>query len=68
MTFHSGDTIQNKYRIEELIGRGAFADVYRATHIDLNVSRALKVLRKDAPGLGSTEYSDFQARFQLEDN
>jgi len=40
--------------------------VYLATHLQLNAPRALKVLRKDAPGLGSSEYRDFHERFQLE--
>ncbi len=66
MTYKQGDIILEKYRIEELIGRGAFAEVYRVTHMELNVPRALKVLHREAPGVGSTEFSDFQGRFQLE--
>jgi eukaryotic-like serine/threonine-protein kinase len=66
MRYQPGDTILNKYRIEALIGRGAFADVYRARHLALDAPRALKILRRDAPGLGSSDYRDFQARFQLE--
>lgn len=66
MSYNSGDIILNKYRIESLIGQGAFAEVYHATHLALNAPRALKILRKDAPGVGSTEYSDFHARFKLE--
>jgi eukaryotic-like serine/threonine-protein kinase len=66
MTYQPGDILLDKYRIEERIGRGAFAEVYRATHIELNVPRALKVLRKDAPGMGSTLYDDFEMRFCLE--
>ncbi|MBN1922180.1 MAG: serine/threonine protein kinase, partial [Anaerolineae bacterium] len=67
MSFQPDDLILNDcYRIEALAGRGAFAEVYRATHLPLNAVRALKVLRRDAPGLGSTEYSDYRQRFQLE--
>ena len=66
MPFNPGVVILNKYRIEEQIGRGAFAEVYRATHLALSAPRALKILRKDAPGLGSTRFTDFHARFQLE--
>jgi serine/threonine protein kinase len=66
MTYQPGEIILHKYRIEELIGRGAFAEVYRVTHLELNVPRALKVLHREAPGVGSTEFSDFQGRFQLE--
>lgn len=66
MTFNPGEILLNKYRIEKLIGRGAFAEVYRASHIDLNVPRALKVMRKDAPGVGSTLIDDYEQRFKLE--
>ena len=60
------DILLDKYRIEALIGQGAFAEVYRVTHLALNAPRALKILRRDAPGMGSSEYHDFRARFQLE--
>ena len=66
MTFISGHILLDKYRIEKLIGEGAFAEVYLATHIELNVPRALKILRKEAPGVGSSEFEDFRERFKLE--
>ena len=66
MAYQSSEIILKKYRVESLIGQGAFAEVYRAVHLELNAPRALKILRKDAPGLGSTEYGDYQMRFQLE--
>ena len=66
MPYKSGDFLFGKYRIEEIIGKGAFAEMYRAVHLELNTPRALKVLRKDAPGLGSTEYGEYQDRFKLE--
>jgi serine/threonine-protein kinase len=67
MTYQPGQKIINdKYRIDALIGAGAFAEVYRVTHLGLQVPRALKVLRGDKPGLGSTEFNEFNERFQLE--
>ena len=66
MSYKLGDILLDKYRIEELIGRGAFAEVYRAKHIEMNVPRALKVLRKDAPGVGSSLFEDYEQRFRLE--
>ena len=67
MALESGQKILGgKYRIEELVGEGAFAEVYRATHIRLGVTRAIKVLRKAWPGVGSTVFQGFQERFALE--
>jgi len=40
-------TIVDKYRIEELLGVGGFAAVYRATHLLLHSTVALKLLRSD---------------------
>ncbi|HEY5955090.1 MAG TPA: hypothetical protein VIV60_01005, partial [Polyangiaceae bacterium] len=37
----------DKYQIEEVLGVGGFAVVYRATHLLLRTSVALKLLRQD---------------------
>jgi serine/threonine protein kinase len=51
MTLQPNQLILNdKYRIDALIGEGAFAQVYRATHLELKATRVLKILRRDAPG------------------
>lgn len=65
--FQPGDLLVNqKYRVQALVGRGAYGEVYRATHVELRVERAIKVLRRDAPGLGSTVFRDYETRFELE--
>ena len=66
MTFNPGDTLLDKYKIQTLLGQGAFGEVYLVTHTVLLVPRAIKVLRHDAPGVGSTLFGDAQARFLLE--
>jgi parallel beta-helix repeat protein len=67
MTFQSGDLILNdRYRIKAQIGEGAYGTVYRAVHVDLGVPRAIKVLRHDAPGVGTADFDAYRRRFQLE--
>jgi len=66
MTYQISDILLNKYHIQRVLGSGAFAEVYLAEHLDTKGLRALKVLRKDTPGLGSSDLRDFEARFQLE--
>ena len=57
MPFQPGEILLDKYRLEALIGRGAFAEIYRVTDLALNMPRALKVVRRDAPGLGGSGLS-----------
>jgi len=66
MAYNSGDILLNRYRIERLLGRGGFAEVYLATHLKTKGMRALKVLRKEFPGLGSRDLQAFDERFELE--
>ena len=66
MTYNPGDILLEKYRIKAPLGEGAFGEVYLVTHLTLLVPRAIKVLRHDAPGVGSTLFGDAQARFLLE--
>ena len=58
--------LNGKYRVLEFLGQGAFAQVYRVRHLELKVDRAVKVVSRDTPGVGSTVLDDFRARFRLE--
>jgi len=66
MPYQPGEVLLDTYRIEELINEGSFGEVYRVTHLGLKVERAIKVLKRGAPGVGSTEFGDYQKRFQME--
>ncbi len=56
----------NRYTLIREIGEGAFAKVYLVKDEQDGKQYALKVLTREAPGLGSTEYTDFRRRFQQE--
>jgi serine/threonine protein kinase len=66
MYYRPGQTLLGKYRLENMLGQGAFAEVYLAAHLTLKVPRVLKVLRRDAPGIDSADYERTRARFKLE--
>ena len=46
LVFQKGDLVFNKYRILDLIGKGAFGEVYLAEHIYLNINRAIKCITR----------------------
>lgn len=49
-SFQPGATVRRKYRIEEEIGRGGMGVVYRATHLLLKETRALKLINVQYAG------------------
>lgn len=53
-----GTIIRNNYRIEELIGSGGYANVYRATEMTFGYERAIKEVTDTDPGV--------RMQFQLE--
>jgi hypothetical protein len=57
-----GTVLDDKYRLEEKIGAGGFGTVYKATHILLQSSVAVKVF---SPGIGNDALKDLE-RFRLE--
>ncbi len=60
-----GAVIDGKYRIQEVLGRGAMGVVVSATHLRLNERVAIKFLHTRAQGNGSGP-DDFQSRFERE--
>jgi len=64
--YQPGEVLLDKYRIEALIGQGAFGVVYYVTHLGLNSPRAIKVFRLDRPGVGGEFIQKAQERFAFE--
>ncbi|MBN1954839.1 MAG: serine/threonine protein kinase, partial [Anaerolineae bacterium] len=60
-----GQTL-GKYRIEGIIGEGAFGQVVKAWDTSLKRLVAIKELRRDAPGMGSTAFDEYAGRFRRE--
>ncbi len=66
MPYQPGDILLDTYRIEALIAEGSFGEVYRVTHLELKVERAIKVLKGGPSDVGSTAWDDARQRFKLE--
>jgi len=56
-----GQTIDQRYRVEALLGQGGMGLVYRVTHTRLNKQLAIKVLRRE-----NTKDPEVLARFRRE--
>ncbi len=63
-TLTVGTVVDGKYRIDEVIGRGAMGVVLGATHVHLKERVALKFLNARAQAQGTT--NDFHSRFRRE--
>ena len=68
MLYEANTIILDKYRVQRLLGRGGFAEVYLVRHLPLGVDRAIKVISKDLPGVGSSTFGDYRTRFAQEAN
>lgn len=56
----------HKYQFDRQIGAGAFGKVFLVTHLELNTKRALKVISRNAPGIGTASFNECKERFHLE--
>ncbi len=66
MDSRSADTPQTigKYRVERLLGRGAYGRVYLAVHPELQANRAIKLLNHDVSGPSGLEEAVLQASLE----
>ena len=55
------DVLDNKYQVEQLLGKGGMGEVYRATHLGTKRTVAVKVIH---PQLSA--HDQFVARFRRE--
>lgn len=55
---------QGRYRVEAMIGQGAYSLVYKAMHISTRQVRALKVAPLEIPGVQPAVIEEYRCRFQ----
>lgn len=65
MNLALGQTVGGRYRIEELIGRGGMAEVYRVRHAELGSVHALKLLLVEREGLSERLLLEGRIQAQL---
>ncbi|RLC68258.1 MAG: hypothetical protein DRI48_00095, partial [Chloroflexi bacterium] len=65
MTLKIGQTLQDRYRIVSLLGKGGMAAVYKAKHMQLNVAVAVKEMIPQ-PGLDSQTLAYLRQQFRQE--
>ena len=66
MEAHTNNILNLEFVLLDKLGQGAFGEVYLARDVALGVIRAIKILRRDAPGTGSTQFDLARQRVELE--
>ena len=66
MTYKTGDVLLGKYQIDALIGPGLPGEAFRVTRLDLNQTRAIKLLRRDLSGVTTNQFVDAGQHYQLD--
>ncbi len=61
----TGTTLQNRYRIDALLGQGGMGVVYRANDLNLNLTAAIKELTPQ-PGLDANTLDGLRRQFRQE--
>ena len=63
MSYNPGDVLKERYVIKEVLGKGSMGEVYRAEHVTIHRTFAIKLMH-----VHIAEKSDALARFQREAN
>ena len=63
---HAGELLCGRYRLEDLLGQGGMADVYRATDTESGDAVAVKLVRSSDPGLARRLAQEAKALSSLE--
>ena len=64
--YQAGEIVLGKYQILKKIGQGGFGEVYLCKHLQLKTFCALKVLRRDLPGMHENYFNEIRDRFVIE--
>ncbi len=68
MIFSPDLIVLGKYRIQAIIGKGDYSEVYRAEDIQSGDIIALKTVRLNTNGISDEEFHSYKNRFEIEAN
>lgn len=66
MTYQFGDLILEKYRVEVILGQGAFGDVYRVSNQETDAPRVVRVYNRHDPSRKKTSFEKARLRYTME--
>ncbi len=66
MTYQFGDLVLDKYRVEVILGQGAYGDVFRVSHQEMDTTRVIRVFNRFQHNRSRVSFEKVRLRFKME--